>query len=99
MKVDVSEETINIIETFSGKTIAEFLEQVRMDMIRQYEQGEKITIKKAAEIMGASQQFVRLAIQNGKLPFGVAVKTSTIYTYYISPKLFYEYTGYYIKKD
>lgn len=52
-----------------------------------------ITIKQAAEIMGKSQQFVRVGIRQGVLPFGKAVKMSSIWTYYISPKQFYEYVG------
>lgn len=52
-----------------------------------------ISIKQAAEIMGKCQQFVRVGLQRGNLPFGTAVKLSTQWTYYISPKLFYEYVG------
>ena len=55
---------------------------------------EKITIKQAAEIMQKSQQFVRLGLQRGKLPFGTAVKANKRCNYYISPKLFCDYTGY-----
>lgn len=55
---------------------------------------EKITIKKAAELMNCSEQFLRVALQQGKLPFGVAVKMSKHnYTYYINPTQFYAYLG------
>jgi|BioPla2DNA2_1021312.scaffolds.fasta_scaffold122261_2 hypothetical protein len=54
---------------------------------------EKISVKEAAEIMGKSQQFVRIGLQRGLLPIGKAVKMSSIWTYHISPKLFYEYIG------
>lgn len=55
---------------------------------------QKITIKEAAEIMGKCQQFVRVGLQRGLLPFGTAVKgQGTRWTYYISPKLFYDYVG------
>lgn len=54
---------------------------------------KSISIKKAAEIMGKSQQFVRVGLQRGLLPFGTAVKMSSMWTYYISPKKFYEYVG------
>lgn len=56
---------------------------------------KKITIKYAAEILGTSQQFVRIGLQRGSLPIGVAEKmpNSTKYTYYISPKLLEEFTG------
>ena len=55
---------------------------------------KKITVKMAAELMGVSEQFIRTALQQGKLPIGTAVKlTGNRYTYYISPKKFTEYTG------
>ena len=54
---------------------------------------QNITVKEAAEIMGKSQQFIRIGLQEGILPFGKAIKLSTQFTYYISPKLFYEYVG------
>lgn len=52
-----------------------------------------VTIKLAAEILGKAPQFVRLGMQRGELPIGSAIKTSSIYTYYISPKLLSEFTG------
>jgi predicted DNA-binding protein (UPF0251 family) len=54
---------------------------------------EKITIKKAAEIMQTSQQFIREGLKSGKLPFGTAVNPHGKHIYYISPKLFYDYVG------
>lgn len=54
---------------------------------------KSLTIHEAAEIMGKSDQFVRLGLQMGILPFGSAVKLSTKWTYYISPARFYEYVG------
>jgi len=57
----------------------------------------RLTVKEAAEIMGVSQQFVRVGLQRGLLPFGTAIKLSSVYTYYISPQKFYEYVG--IKKE
>lgn len=46
---------------------------------------EPITIEKAAEVMGVSQQTVRVGLQKGVFPFGVAVKMpgSSRYTYVI----------------
>lgn len=55
--------------------------------------GKSISVKEAAKIMGKSEQFVRVGLQRGLLPFGQAIKMSSIYTYYISPKLFEEYVG------
>jgi hypothetical protein len=54
-----------------------------------------ISVKEAAKVMGKSEQFVRIGLQRGILPIGHAIKISTIYTYYISPKLFEEYVGKY----
>ena len=54
---------------------------------------KSLSIKKAAEIMGMSQQFIRIGLQRGILPFGSAIKMSTKWTYYISPSRFYEYIG------
>lgn len=52
-----------------------------------------ISVKEAAEILGVSQQFVRVGLQREKLPIGTAVKMSSRWTYHISPKLLKEYVG------
>jgi hypothetical protein len=54
---------------------------------------KSLTVHEAAEIMGKSDQFVRIGLQRNILPFGSAVKLSTRWTYYISPTRFYEYVG------
>ncbi len=55
---------------------------------------KKITVQQAADLMGVSPQFIRVALQQKELPFGAAVKVGKErYTYYISPKKFTEYTG------
>jgi hypothetical protein len=43
-----------------------------------------MTVKEAAQALGKSQQFMRAGLQYGILPFGVAIKMSTRWTYYIS---------------
>ena len=53
----------------------------------------RITIIEAAKILDASPDFVRLAMQQGRLPIGSAAKMSTRWTYHISPKLLAEYSG------
>ena len=57
---------------------------------------KNITIKEAAKIFGKSEQFVRQGIIEGFLPIGIAFKrgNSSHYSYYISPKKLYEFTGY-----
>lgn len=47
--------------------------------------------------MNKSEQFVRIGLQREILPIGCAIKNKGQYTYYISPKLLYEYTGIVIK--
>lgn len=55
-----------------------------------------IPIKDASDIMGKNIDFIREGLIQKKLPFGSAFKKpdSSKYNYYISPKLFWEYTGY-----
>ena len=60
--------------------------------------GRHIPVYKVAEIIGKNPTAVREGIKRGKLPIGCAIPTGEkngreTYTYYISPKLFWEYTG------
>lgn len=49
--------------------------------------------------MHKSEQFIRIGLQRELLPFGKAVKNNGgKYSYYISPKLFEEYTGIRVQK-
>lgn len=52
-----------------------------------------VSVAEAAKLMGVSQQFVRVGLQKGVLPFGCAVKMSSEYTYYISPAKLLDYIG------
>lgn len=56
-------------------------------------EARKITVSKAAKILGVSEQFVRIGLQREQLPIGTAVKMSTKWSYHISPKLLAEYVG------
>jgi seryl-tRNA synthetase len=67
--------------------------EIKKDEIENVIKNKCMSVKEAAELMGKSQQFIRVGLQRGILPFGTAVKMSSMWTYYISPKLFYEYTG------
>lgn len=40
----------------------------------------RLSIKKAAKLMGVGEQFLRIALQREMFPFGVAVKTSSEYS-------------------
>lgn len=53
----------------------------------------RILPTEAAVILNVSPQFVRIAMQQGKLPIGTAIKMSSIWTYHISEKLLQEYSG------
>lgn len=53
----------------------------------------RISVSEVAELMNVSEQFIRIGLQKGIFPFGYAVKMSTQWTYYISPKKFTEHTG------
>ena len=60
---------------------------------------KKIPLQLAAELMDKNYSFVRIGLQRGILPFGSAIKTHEDnvygrYTYYISPRLVMDYTGY-----
>ncbi len=46
---------------------------------------KKITTKDAAQVMGCSEQFVRIGIRQGILDIGDAIKMSRKWTYNISP--------------
>lgn len=52
-----------------------------------------VPIRVAAKKLGKSEQFIRVGLQNGIFNFGFAVKTSSKYSYHISPKKFEEYVG------
>lgn len=54
---------------------------------------QNIRIKEAARLLGKSEQFVRIGLQQKIFPFGYAVKMSSVWTYHISPKLLEEYIG------
>lgn len=58
---------------------------------------ERIKVKDVAKIMGKDEMFVRIGLQRGILPFGVAIKTSSKYSYYINPVQLEEYLGMNIK--
>jgi len=63
--------------------------------------GENIPVVVAAKIMKKDQQFIRQGMIQGKLPIGSVLKKekSSQYDYYISPFLFWQYTGYVYKGE
>ena len=61
------------------------MEQIKEPEVKQ------VSVKMASKLMGKSEQFIRVGLRNDRLPFGTAVKLSSHWTYYISPKLFFDY--------
>lgn len=51
-----------------------------------------ISVAEAARRLGKSQQYIRVGLQNQRLPFGTAVLVKR-WSYHISPKLLDEYIG------
>ena len=59
-----------------------------------------ISVATAARLMGVSQQFIRVGLQQGILKFGYAVQISSKnYTYYISRQKFTECTGIVVEEN
>lgn len=50
-------------------------------------------VVECAKLLGKSQQFIRIGLQRGILPFGTAVKMSSKWTYHICDQKVYEYLG------
>lgn len=75
------------------------MNEVNVIVIPEFD-GGNVPVIEAARIMRKDQQFIRQGMIQGILPIGTVFKKkgSNQYDYYISPKLFWEYTGY-IYKD
>lgn len=52
-----------------------------------------MTVAECAKLLGKSPQFVRIGLQRGILPFGYAIKMSSVWTYHISDAKVYDYLG------
>lgn len=82
-----------------GMTAHALTRQVRTEQeVGRMEVG-RILPTEAATILNVSPQFVRIAMQQGKLPIGTAVQMSSIWTYHISEKLLADYSGKDIKAE
>lgn len=53
----------------------------------------KLSVRDAARLLQVSEQFIRMGLRNGQLPWGSAVKMSGRWTYCIYPDKFEEITG------
>ena len=54
---------------------------------------KSIPVSIVADILGKTQQFVRIGLQQERLPIGSAVKMSSEWTYHISYELLKNYVG------
>lgn len=54
---------------------------------------KSIPINIVADILGKSPQYVRIGLQQQRLPIGTAVKLSSEWTYHISYELLKNYVG------
>lgn len=52
-----------------------------------------VKVKEAEKLLSKSEQFVRIGLQRGILPFGYTVKMSSKWTCHISAHKVYEYLG------
>lgn len=52
-----------------------------------------MAVKEVAELLGKSEQFIRIGLQRGILPFGCTVKMSSKWTYYVREAKLREYLG------
>lgn len=53
----------------------------------------RVTVTQAAKMIGASPEFVRYALREGRLPIGSAVKMSSKWTYNIQSDRLNAYLG------
>ena len=53
----------------------------------------RLSVTEAASLLDASEQFIRVGLQQGTLKFGMAVKMSGQWTYVITKQKFEEVTG------
>lgn len=57
-------------------------------MKKKTEEKNRISVKRAAELLGASEQFIRIGMQKKQLNIGVAVKNKNSWSYVITKQLF-----------
>lgn len=50
-------------------------------------------VSECAKLLNKSPQFARIGLQRGILPFGYAIKMSSVWTYHISEAKVLEYLG------
>ena len=86
-KADVQEKIAEVLDC-----TVEFLNR-DMDEVCDVTDSKNISVAECARMLGKSEQFVRIALQQGIAPFGFAVRNKSVYSYHISPKKLKEYMG------
>lgn len=89
-KEDVLEKIAEVLEC----TVAQLKEEEPL-IITNTSGVSNVSVAEAARRLEKSEQFVRVALQNGRAPFGFAAKSqnSSKWSYHISPKKLSEYIG------
>ena len=64
----------------------------QINKMRDKNSSSRLSVPEAAAIMGVTPQFLRLGLQQGKFPFGVAVRMKR-WAYFIRPDEFRKYVG------
>lgn len=88
------------LEDYAGEKQSEneLVEQIARKIVTQMQVPEfgigAVPTSVAARVMGKSEAYVISGLEQGWLPFGACPKNSSKRNPYISPKLFWEYTGY-----
>ena len=87
-KMNVQEKIAEVL----GCTV-DFLNSEENELTDEITETRNVSVSEAAKRIGKSEQFVRVALQNGTAPFGFAVKNKSVFSYHISPKKLAEYIG------
>nr|DAV71530.1 MAG TPA: protein of unknown function (DUF1737) [Caudoviricetes sp.] len=90
---------MNLEEFMENKTIENAtVEKIARELVSNMQVPEfgigGVPTSVAAKVMGKSETYVREGIEQGWLPIGSCPRNGTRCNPYISPKLFWEYTGY-----
>lgn len=89
-----SPERIAAMANATGTTMEYLLGQTELQIEPIEMPTKRITTKAAARCIGKSEQFIRIGLQRGLLPFGNAVPgAGKHWNYYISPYKFRDYVG------
>lgn len=87
------DERIKVFANITGVTV-DFLKGNDISLMREPIPVKKVTVKAAARCLGKSEQFIRVGLQRGLLPFGNAVPgIGKSWNYYINPAKFRDYVG------